>query len=228
MKSDDSDKPGKPGKAARQPTRATTLTRRAFIKGAGAAAAAVASLGAVASTDAAGEADAANSDGVIERLGPGVQTFELNINGKMMQVTAEPRVTLLGVLRDQLGLTGTKLVCDRGACGACTVHLDGRIVTSCMVLASRARGHRITTIEGLGTPGRMHPVQSAFVTNDALQCGFCTPGMVLSAKRLLERNPDPTEDEIRHAIAGNLCRCTGYQLVIASVLEAAAAQGGAR
>src|SRR6266446_5033260 len=163
MKSDDSDKPGKPGKPAHQPTSAT-LTRRAFIKGAGAAAAAV----------------AANSDGVIERLGPDAQSFELNINAKMMQVTAEPRVTLLGVLRDQLGLTGTKLVCDRGACGACTVHLDGRPVTSCMVLASRARGHQITTIEGLGTADRMHRVQSAFVANDALQCGFCTPGMVMS------------------------------------------------
>jgi xanthine dehydrogenase YagT iron-sulfur-binding subunit len=220
MKSGDSDKPGKPGKPARQPTPAT-LTRRAFIKGAGAAAAAVASLGAVASADAAGETDAANSDGVIERLGPDPQTFELNINAKMIQVTAEPRVTLLGVLRDQLGLTGTKLVCDRGACGACTVHLDGRPVTSCMVLASRARGHQITTIEGLGTPGRMHPVQSAFVTNDALQCGFCTPGMVMSVAAELNRNPAAGLDDIKHAVAGNICRCGTYPHVFKAALQAA-------
>jgi xanthine dehydrogenase YagT iron-sulfur-binding subunit len=219
MKSGDSDKPGKPGKPGRQPTPAT-LTRRAFIKGAGAAAAAVASLGAVASADAAGETDAANSDGVIERLGPDPQTFELNINGKMIQVTAEPRVTLLGVLRDQLGLTGTKLVCDRGACGACTVHLDGRPVTSCMVLASRARSHRITTIEGLGTPGRMHPVQSAFVANDALQCGFCTPGMVMSVAAELNRNPAASLDDIKHAVAGNICRCGTYPHVFKAALQA--------
>src|SRR5579872_498395 len=141
MESDKSDKTGKPSEPARDPKPAT-LTRRAFIKGAGAAAAAVASLGAaVAPAGAADETEAASSDGIAERLGPGAQTFDLNINGKTMQVTAEPRVTLLGVLRDQLGLTGAKLVCDSGACGACTLHLDGRPVTSCMVLASRARGH---------------------------------------------------------------------------------------
>jgi xanthine dehydrogenase YagT iron-sulfur-binding subunit len=218
MKSDDSDKPGKP---ARQPEPAR-LTRRDFIKGAGAAAAAVASLGAVASADAAGETDAANSDGVIERLGPDAQTFELNINGRLIEVTAEPRVTLLGVLRDHLGLTGTKLVCDRGACGACTVHLDGRPVTSCMVLASRARGRQITTIEGLGTAGRMHPVQSAFVANDALQCGFCTPGMVMSVAAELNRNPAASLDDIKHAVAGNICRCGTYPHVFKAALQAAA------
>ncbi len=218
MKSDKSDKPGKP---ARQPA-ATTLTRRAFIKGAGAAAAAVASLGAaVAPADAAGQADAANSDGVVERLGPGAQTYELNINAKTVQVTAEPRVTLLGVLRDQLGLTGAKLVCDRGACGACTVHLDGRPVTSCMVLAALARGHQITTIEGLGTADRMHPVQSAFVANDALQCGFCTPGMVMSVAAELNRNPAASLDDIKHAVAGNICRCGTYPHVFKAALQAA-------
>jgi xanthine dehydrogenase YagT iron-sulfur-binding subunit len=220
MKSGDSDKPGKPGKPGRQPTPAT-LTRRAFIKGAGAAAAAVVSLGAVASADAAGETDAANSDGVIERLGPDAQTFELNINAKMIQVTAEPRVTLLSVLRDQLGLTGTKLACDRGACGSCTVYLDGRPVTSCMVLASRARSHRITTIEGLGTPARMHPVQSAFVANDALQCGFCTLGMVMSVAAELSRNPAASLDDIKHAVAGNICRCGTYPHVFKAALQAA-------
>src|SRR5216683_4802694 len=222
MESDKSDKSGKPGKPARQPTPAT-LSRRAFIKGAGAAAAAVASLGAaIAPADAADAAGGvANSDGVIERLGPGAHTFELNLNGRKVQVTAEPRVTLLSALRDQLGLTGTKLVCDRGACGACTVHLDGRPVTSCMVLASRARGHQITTIEGLGTPGRMHPVQSAFVANDALQCGFCTPGMVMSVAAELNRNPAAGLDDIKHAVAGNICRCGTYPHVFKAALQAA-------
>jgi xanthine dehydrogenase YagT iron-sulfur-binding subunit len=220
MESDNPDKSGKSTKPARPPA-AATLTRRAFIKGAGAAAAAVASLGAVASADAAGESDAANSDGVIERLGPGAQTFELNINAKMVQVTAEPRVTLLGVLRDQLGLTGAKLVCDRGACGACTVHVDGRPVVSCMMLASRARGHQITTIEGLGTADRMHPVQSAFVANDALQCGFCTPGMVMSVAAELDRNPAANLDDIKHAVAGNICRCGTYPHVFKAALQAA-------
>jgi aerobic-type carbon monoxide dehydrogenase small subunit (CoxS/CutS family) len=221
MKSDKSDKTGKPGEPARDPEPAT-LTRRAFIKGAGAAAAAVASLGAaVAPAGAADETDAANSDGVAERLGPGAQTFDLNINGKTVQVTAEPRVTLLGVLRDQLGLTGAKLVCDRGACGACTLHLDGRPVTSCMVLASRARGHQIVTIEGLGTADRMHPVQSAFVVNDAMQCGFCTPGMVMSVAAELNRNPAASLDDIKHAVAGNICRCGTYPHVFKAALQAA-------
>jgi xanthine dehydrogenase YagT iron-sulfur-binding subunit len=222
MKSDKSDKSGKSGKIARQLTPAA-LTRRAFIKGAGVAAAAVASLGAaVASADAADGADGgANSDGVIERVGPDAHTFELNLNGKKVQVTAEPRVTLLSVLRDQLGLTGTKLVCDRGACGACTVHLDGRPVTSCMVLASRARGHEITTIEGLGTADRMHPVQSAFVANDALQCGFCTPGMVMSIAAELERNPGANLDDIKHSVAGNICRCGTYPHIFQAALQAA-------
>ncbi|MGZ6242085.1 MAG: (2Fe-2S)-binding protein [Candidatus Binataceae bacterium] len=221
MKSNKSDKPGKSGKPAREPTPAT-LTRRAFIKGAGAAAAAVASLGAaVAPADAAGENAAPGSDGVIERLGPGAQTFELDINGKVVQVTAEPCVTLLSVLRDQLGLTGAKLVCDRGACGACTIHLDGRPVVSCMVLASRARGARIMTIEGLGTPDRMHPVQSAFVANDALQCGFCTPGMVMSVAAELDRNPAANLDDIKHAVAGNICRCGTYPHVFKAALQAA-------
>jgi xanthine dehydrogenase YagT iron-sulfur-binding subunit len=220
MKSDDPDKPRKPDKRVREPA-SPTLTRRAFIKGAGAAAAAVASVGALASADTPDGTGGDNSQGVIERLGPGAQTFELNINGKMMQVTAEPRVTLLGVLRDQLALTGTKLVCDRGACGACTVHLDGRPVTSCMVLAARARGYQITTIEGLGTPGRMHPVQSAFVANDALQCGFCTPGMVMSVVAELNRNSAASLDDIKHAVAGNICRCGTYPHVFKAALDAA-------
>lgn len=225
MKSDKSDKPREPGKPARPST--PTLTRRAFIKGAGATAAAVAGLGAVVSSVTADEGAGAESGGVIERLGPGAQTFELQVNGKKLQVTAEPRITLLGALRDQLGLTGAKLVCDRGACGACTVHLDGYPVVSCMMLAVRARGHAITTIEGLGTADRMHPVQSAFVANDALQCGFCTPGMVMSVAAELDRNPAASLDDIKHAVSGNICRCGTYPHVFKAALQTAGFKAGA-
>ena len=200
-----------------------TLTRRAFIKGAGAAAAVLTSLGAAAS-DAAAEPLSVN---IAERLGPRAATFELNINGRAVEVTVEPRVTLLGVLRDQLGLTGAKLACDRGACGACTIHFDGRPIVSCMVLAVSARGHRITTIEGLGDPARMHPVQSAFVANDALQCGFCTPGMVMSVAALFERDPHAGLDEIKHAVAGNICRCGTYPHVFRAALQVAGHKQGA-
>jgi aerobic-type carbon monoxide dehydrogenase small subunit (CoxS/CutS family) len=132
-------------------------------------------------------------------------------------------VTLLDALRGHLGLYGTKLVCDRGACGACTVFLDGNPVTSCMILAADARGHGITTIEGLGSPGRMHPVQAAFVQNDALQCGFCTPGMIMSITAALKRNPRATLDDIKHAVAGNICRCGTYPHVFQAALAAATA-----
>ena len=141
--------------------------------------------------------------------------------GKPAKLEIEPRVTLLRALREHLGLTGTKLVCDRGACGACTVHLDGKPVTSCMVLAIDARGHEVTTIEGLGTPSNMHPVQAAFVEADAQQCGFCTPGMVMSVAAALERNPAATVEEIKHATAGNTCRCGTYPHVFTAALKAA-------
>lgn len=208
------------------------LSRRAFIKGAGAAAA-VAGLASVKPAIAAETGkpqDSAESrassigPGIVERLGPGAQTFTLKINGAAQQITVEPRVTLLAALRDQLGFTGTKLVCDRGACGACTVHMDGRPVTSCMILAADARGHEITTIEGLGTSARMHPVQRAFVETDAMQCGFCTPGMVMSVAALLKDRPQATAEEIKRAIAGNTCRCGTYPHVVAAALIAA---GGA-
>jgi aerobic carbon-monoxide dehydrogenase small subunit len=153
----------------------------------------------------------------------------LTVNGSVEQLEIDTRQNLVGLLRDQLRLTGTHVGCSTGNCGACTVLLDGETVKSCSVLAADADGRDVVTIESLSTGAEdLHPIQQAFVANQGLQCGFCTPGMVLSTKRLLERNPDPTEDEIRHAIAGNLCRCTGYQLVVASVLEAAATQGGTR
>jgi aerobic carbon-monoxide dehydrogenase small subunit len=153
----------------------------------------------------------------------------VTVNGSVEQLEIDTRQNLVGLLREQLGLTGTHVGCSTGNCGACTVVLDGETVKSCSVLAADADGRDVVTIESLSTGAEdLHPIQQAFVANQGLQCGFCTPGMVLSAQRLLERNPDPTEDEIRHAIAGNLCRCTGYQLVVASVLAAAAMQGGTR
>ena len=200
----------------RKPRKPPGISRRSFIKGAGAVAAAA---GLVRMQPASADEKRLPA-GVVEKLGPEATTIELNINGKPATLEIEPRVTLLGALREHLGLTGTKLACDRGACGACTVHLDGKPVVSCMVLAVDARGHQITTIEGLGTPSNMHPVQAAFVETDALQCGFCTPGMVMSVAAALERNPAATTDEIKRATAGNICRCGTYPHVFAAALRA--------
>ncbi|MGB3551465.1 MAG: (2Fe-2S)-binding protein [Candidatus Binatus sp.] len=200
----------------RKPRKPPAISRRSFIKGAGAVAAAA---GLVRVGPAAADEKRLPA-GVVEKLGPEAATIELSINGKPVALEIEPRVTLLSALREHLGLTGTKLVCDRGACGACTVHLDGKPVTSCMMLAIDARGHQITTIEGLGTPSNMHPVQAAFVETDALQCGFCTPGMVMSVAAALERNPAATIDEIKHATAGNICRCGTYPHVFVAALRA--------
>jgi xanthine dehydrogenase YagT iron-sulfur-binding subunit len=204
-----------------KPDRPHHISRRSFIKGAGAVAAAA---GLVRVPPAAGDDAAAGAKGaVLERLGPGTVTLELEVNGAMRRVVAEPRVTLVRALREQLGLTGTKLVCDRGACGACTVLLDGRPVNSCMMLAADARGHKITTVEGLGTPRSMDPVQAAFVEHDAVQCGFCTPGMVMAVAALLRSNPAATPEEIKRATAGNICRCGTYPHVFAAALKAARA-----
>jgi carbon-monoxide dehydrogenase small subunit len=146
----------------------------------------------------------------------------ITVNGQPRALEIDTRQNLVGFLREQLGLTGTHVGCSTGNCGACTVVLDGLTVKSCSVLAADADGREVTTIEALSSSADdLHPIQQAFVANQGLQCGFCTPGMVLSVVTLLEQNPDPTADEIRHAIAGNLCRCTGYQLIIESVIEAA-------
>ena len=139
----------------------------------------------------------------------------------------EPRTLLVHYLREQLGKTGTVVGCDTGNCGACTVLLDGRSVKSCSMFAVQADGHEITTIEGLATDGQLHPMQQAFHENHALQCGYCTPGMIMQSIDLLADNPDPTDDEIRLGLEGNLCRCTGYQNIVRAV-RAAAAGGGAR
>ena len=146
--------------------------------------------------------------------------LKLVVNGEPYEVAAEPSSTLVEVLREELGLTGTKVGCGEGDCGACTVLLEGRAVNSCLMLAVQAEGRAITTIEGLSQEGRLHPIQQAFVDHGAIQCGFCSPGMILSAKALLDENPSPTEEEVRAGIAGNLCRCTGYQKIVEAILDA--------
>jgi len=147
--------------------------------------------------------------------------IHLTVNGEPYEIDVEPRKTLLWVLREQLRLTGTKEGCGTGDCGACTVIVNGRTVNSCLVLGVEADGSDITTIEGLAKDGRLHPIQQAFVDYGAVQCGFCTPGMILSAKVLLDETPNPTEEDVRAGIAGNLCRCTGYTKIVEAILAAA-------
>lgn len=147
--------------------------------------------------------------------------ISLVVNGESVESAVDPNVTLLQFLREDLGLTGTKHGCGLGDCGACTVIMDGQPVNSCLVLAVQANGREILTIEGLAENGKLHPIQQAFVEKGAIQCGFCTPGMILSAKALLAEKPKPTEQEIRMAISGNLCRCTGYQKIVEAIQEAA-------
>lgn len=149
------------------------------------------------------------------------EQIQLTVNGEVYEVAVEARRTLLQVIRDDIGLTGAKRGCDLGECGACTVLLDGEPVPACLVLAVDAKGKEILTIEGLGEGTRLHPLQEAFVQHGAVQCGFCTPGVIMSAKALLEDNPSPTEEEVRTAIAGNLCRCTGYVKIVEAILSAA-------
>ena len=144
------------------------------------------------------------------------------LNGEVTEFLCEPRQTLLEVLRDVLDLTGTKEGCGTGDCGACSVIVDGRVVCSCLMLAVEAEGHRLTTIEGLADRDRLHPLQRKFLEHAALQCGICTPGFLVAAKNLLDRIPDPTEAQVRYELAGNLCRCTGYDKIIRAVLDAAA------
>ena len=151
----------------------------------------------------------------------GKQTIRFKLNGETLEVDVEPHLTLLQLLRDRLGLMGTKEGCGMGECGTCTVILDGQAVNSCIFPAFETDGKEVTTIEGIsGSRGVLHPIQKAFIDYGAVQCGFCTPGMVLSAKALLDENPKPSEDEIRNGIAGNLCRCTGYLQIIQAIKAA--------
>lgn len=154
--------------------------------------------------------------------GPGRVPVVLRVNGERVTVQVEPHRTLLDVLRDELGLTGAKHVCGEGNCGACTVLLDGETVYACLTLAIDCEGSEVRTVEGLARDGALHPVQAAFVEHDGYQCGYCTPGQVLAAVALLEQEPNPTEDEIRLAMSGNLCRCGAYQGIVAAVRSVAA------
>jgi aerobic carbon-monoxide dehydrogenase small subunit len=158
---------------------------------------------------------------------PRTVPVSLRVNGAEHHLEVEPRLLLVHALRDHLGLTGTHVGCDTSTCGACTVHLDGRAVKSCTVLAVQADGAEVTTIEGLASGGELHPVQEAFWNDHGLQCGYCTPGMIMAAAALLAENPNPTEDDVRHALDGNLCRCTGYHNIVRAVLDAAKTKGAA-
>jgi aerobic carbon-monoxide dehydrogenase small subunit len=152
-----------------------------------------------------------------------VAQVSVRVNGVQHTEDVEPRLLLVHLLRDNLRLTGTHIGCDTSNCGACTVHLDGEAVKSCTVLAVQADGAEVTTIEGIGAEGALHPLQEAFWEHHGLQCGYCTPGMIMAAADLLARNPDPTEHDVREALAGNLCRCTGYHNIVKAVLSAAKA-----
>jgi carbon-monoxide dehydrogenase small subunit len=152
---------------------------------------------------------------------------QLKVNGELRSAECPPETTLLKFLREQLGLTGAKLGCDVGDCGTCTVIVDGESVNSCLMLAARAAGHNVTTIEGLANSQQLHPIQQAFEELGALQCGFCGPGMIMSAKNLLDKNPEPSVPEIRDALSGNLCRCTGYTKIIEAIVDAGHAMNAA-
>jgi len=152
--------------------------------------------------------------------------ISVSVNGTNYERDVEPRTLLVHFLRDTLGLTGTNIGCDTSQCGACTIHMNGMAVKSCATLAVQADGAEVTTIEGLATNGNLHPMQQAFWDNHGLQCGYCTPGMIMAATKLVENNPNLTEDDIRHGLEGNICRCTGYANIVKSVKAAAAVMGG--
>jgi len=193
------------------------LSRRDFLRGSAAAGAlGTGILGGTVELEAAPRTEVG-----VGIVGPGAVPMTFQINGETLKASLEPRVTLLDALRDHLELTGAKKVCDRGTCGACTVILDGRTVYACSVLAIEAQGRPIQTVEGLGRPNRLHPLQAAFVEHDAQQCGFCTPGFVMAAKALLDKNPHPTLDEVHLGLSGNFCRCGTYAGMRKAVLQAA-------
>lgn len=200
-----------------KPKDSFSVSRRFFLKsfGSSAAVAATAQVEAVAA-----ELEKVNAEKV---HGPGTVPITLQVNGKPLKLNVEPRVTLLEALRNHSNLTGAKEVCDRGTCGACTVLLDDKPVYSCSKLAIDSQGAKITTIEGLAKDGKLSPVQQAFIEQDALMCGFCTPGFIMSVTALLKENPHPTADQVKHACSGNLCRCGTYPRVLQAALKAAGA-----
>ena len=152
----------------------------------------------------------------------------VTVNGVAREAEVEPRTLLVYFLRESLGLTGTNVGCDTSSCGSCTVLLDGESVKSCTLLALQAEGREVTTIEGIADDGQMHPIQDAFHRNHGLQCGYCTPGMIMAAAGFLQENPNPTDEQVRESLEGNLCRCTGYQNIVKSILDAAGTMSGAK
>lgn len=194
------------------------ISRRSFLKGLGTVVVATAAVPAGAVVAGTEEIARLGSN---QTLGPGQVPVSLRVNGKALKLNLEPRVTLLDALRNYSTLTGTKEGCDRATCGACTVLLDGKPVYSCMKLAIEAQGHDITTVEGLSTNSKLTNVQQALVEDDALMCGYCTPGFVMTATSLLKQNPHPTADEVRVACSGNICRCGAQHRILTAVLRAA-------
>lgn len=192
------------------------LSRRSFLKGAGVTTAGTVALGSGLVSFTMAEKPAKTAV-----FGPGRTEVQLQVNGRNVSVWVEPRTTLADALRNELNLTGTKVVCDRGSCSACTVWVDDKPICSCMTLAVDAEGQKVTTVEGLAKDGELHPVQEAFVEHDAAMCGFCTPGMVMSAAALLNHNPNPTLDDVKLATSGNLCRCGTHPKVFEATLAAA-------
>jgi xanthine dehydrogenase YagT iron-sulfur-binding subunit len=192
------------------------FTRRGFLKGAG-----VTAVGTVLADSGLTALAEHQADQGPKVLGPGATNVTLKINGQDKPLSIEPRTTLADALRDHLDMTGTKIVCDRGSCSACTVWLDGAPVCSCMTLAMDAVGRDVRTIEGLAMGDKLHPVQEQFIEHDAMQCGFCTPGMIMSCAALLEHNKNPSLDDVKTAVSGNLCRCGTYPKVFDAVLAAA-------
>lgn len=191
------------------------VTRRDVLRGAGAAAI----LGAVGTGGRARAQDGSELPRGISRVGPGPTTVDLTVNGKATQLNVEPRVTLLDALRDRVGLTGAKRICDRGACGGCTVWIDGKTVNACMTLAVDCAGAKVTTVEGLAKGEQLHPIQEAFIEQDAVMCGFCTPGMVMTCASLCAKGSKLSDAEIRRGLAGNLCRCGTYPHIISACKE---------
>lgn len=191
------------------------FSRRKFIKGLGTGVIGSTVIPAALAADDKKEARQATS------RHQGKQLLSLNVNGKTVRLLIDPSMTLVELLRDELKLTGTKLVCNRGQCGACTVLLDGRAIYSCQMLAMDADGKKVTTVEGLLEGEELHPIQKAFIEHDGYQCGFCTPGQIMAAQALLLKNPKPTKDDVRNGMSGNICRCAAYPKIIDSVLAAA-------
>ena len=201
-----------------EPPSKVEVSRRGFLKGAGA----VLSSGIVAGAEAL---EAANTESA-KVIGPGKAPVTLKINGVNKALNVEPRLTLLDALRDELELTGAKRVCDRTTCGACTVIVNGKSVYSCSMLAIEAQGKDIQTVEGLAKGNTLHPLQQAFVDNDAQQCGYCTPGFVMACKAFLDKNPNPSIEQVRKGLGGNLCRCGTYVGITEAVLQTAKKKGG--